>query len=83
MPKELKWGLRLERYGAPFDGGWMSWPVRWLYPVETALYVYQVLTAVKRAMSTLDGDALDKWQAQNGRLLEAALDIEERIAKGG
>jgi hypothetical protein len=78
MPEALRNGLRIERYGAPFDGGWMRWPLRWLIPVEAALNVYQTLSSVKRAMHTYSNnpEALARWQEQNGRLLEAALDIE-------
>jgi hypothetical protein len=66
----------MEKYGPPFAGGWMSWPLSWFRPVQTALNAYDTLTAVNRAMSHLEGDALRKWQGENGRLIETALAIQ-------
>lgn len=66
----------MERYGAPYSGGWMSWPLRWLTPVETALNVYNTLRAVNDAMSRLEGDALYEWQTRNKRVVQSALDIQ-------
>lgn len=66
----------MQRYGAPFPNGWMNWPLRWLLPVETALHVYDVLTAVGDAMSRLEGEALEKWQARHERLCKQAVDIQ-------
>ena len=54
----------------------MTWPVRWFLPVETALNVYEVLTTMNRAMSTLKGEELAKWKLANNRLVQAALDIQ-------
>jgi hypothetical protein len=54
----------------------MTWPVRWFLPVETALNVYEVLTTMNRAMSTLKGEELAKWKLANSRLVQAALDIQ-------
>ena len=54
----------------------MTWPVRWFLPVETALNVYEVLTTMNRAMSTLKDEALTKWKSENNRLVQAALDIQ-------
>jgi hypothetical protein len=78
MPEALRNGLRIERYGAPFDRGWMHWPLRWLTPVETALNVYQTLSSVKRAMSNYSDnpEALKKWNERNSDIVQAALDIE-------
>jgi hypothetical protein len=59
----------------------MQWPLRWLRPVETALNVYNVMTAAQRGMK-LEGEALKKWKKDNKRLLQAALDIEA-IRNGG
>lgn len=56
--------------------------MRWFLPVETALNVYEILTTVSRAMSTLEGDALDKWNRDNRRLVDAALAIQA-IRDGG
>lgn len=66
----------MKRFGAPFGGGWMNWPLRWLLPVELALNVYETLTAVGWAMSNLEGDSLTRWQAENTRLTKAALEIQ-------
>lgn len=65
----------MSRYGAPFAGGWMTWPLRWLHPVETALNVYDTMSAVTSAMSRLKGDDLDKWNSENARLSRSALAI--------
>jgi hypothetical protein len=54
----------------------MTWPLKWFRPVQTALNTYDTLTAVNRAMSHMEGDALRKWQSENGRLIETALDIQ-------
>lgn len=75
MPKELRDGFRMQRYGAPYSGGWMHWPVKWLLPVETALNVYDTLTAVNTAMSRLSGEQLASWQAENSRIVKSALEI--------
>ena len=66
----------MQRYGAPFAGGWMNWPIRWLLPVELALHVHEVLTAVADALGRLEGEALEKWQARNERLLKQALSYQ-------
>ena len=55
----------------------MTWPLRWLIPVETARNVFDTVSAVNRAMSEYEGDALDKWRQRNQRLIHAALAIEE------
>ena len=65
----------MQRYGAPYSGGWMQWPLRWLLPVETALNVYNALNAVNDATSRLEGAALEQWRQRNARTLEAALNI--------
>jgi hypothetical protein len=65
----------MQRYGAPYGGGWMEWPLKWLKPVETALNVYNALTAVNDATSRLEGDALVKWNERNKRTLQACLSI--------
>ncbi len=54
----------------------MTWPVRWFLPVETALNVYEVLTTMNRAMSTLKDKDLARWKSENNRLVQAALDIQ-------
>ena len=54
----------------------MTWPVRWFLSVETALNVYEILTTMNRAMSTLKGEELTKWKSENNRLVQAALDIQ-------
>ena len=77
MPPPLRDSFRLERFGAPYSGGWMTWPLRWLIPVETARNVFDTVSAVNRAMSEYEGDALDKWRQRNQRLIHAALAIEE------
>lgn len=66
----------MQRYGAPFNGGWMNWPISWLLPVELALHIHEVLTAVNDAVGRLEGDALEKWRGRNERLLQQALDIQ-------
>jgi hypothetical protein len=76
MPTPLRNALRIERYGSPFSGGFMSWPLKWLIPVETALNVYNTLTAVNHAMNTYEGEHLAKWQTANARLVQSALDIQ-------
>jgi hypothetical protein len=76
LPRPLRDGFRMQRLGAPFDGGWMKWPLRWLRPVETALNVYEILTAVGQAMSTLKEDRLEKWRQENQRLIKQSLDIQ-------
>ena len=68
--------------GAPWAGGWMQWPARWLIATETARSVYDTLTAVNRALNTLEGDALDTWRNENSRLLDAALAIERLRNEG-
>lgn len=65
----------MERYGAPYSGGWMQWPLKWLRPVDTALNVYYTLKNVGDAMSKLEGKALAEWQGRNQRLLDAAAAI--------
>ena len=66
----------MQRYGAPYAGGWMNWPIRWLLPVELALHTYEVLSSVADALGRLEGEALEKWQNRNERLLQQALDIQ-------
>jgi len=66
----------MERYGAPFAGGFMQWPLKWLRPVETAMNVYQTLTAVNSAMKRMEGEALTKWKTDNARSVRMAVDIE-------
>lgn len=73
LPGALRDAFRLERFGAPYAGGWMTWPARWLIPAETARGVYDAMTAVKRAMSSLQGDALEKWKADNAGAVKTAL----------
>jgi hypothetical protein len=53
----------------------MEWPLKWLKPVETALNVYNALTAVNDATSRLEGAALEQWRQRNKRTLEAALNV--------
>jgi hypothetical protein len=63
----------------------MTWPLHWLRPVETALNVCRILTSVNEAMDRLEGDALDRWNRKNGRLVKAALDIQrlrDRLENG-
>lgn len=66
----------MQRYGAPFAGGWLNWPARWLLPVEMALHVHEVLTAVADAMSRWEGEALDKWKERNERLIKQAFNYQ-------
>ena len=54
----------------------MNWPIRWLLPVELALHTYEVLSSVGDALARLEGEALEKWQNRNERLLQQALDIQ-------
>jgi hypothetical protein len=77
IPGALHDAFRLEKYGAPFAGGWTTWPLKWFMPVQIASNTYDTLTAVNRAMSRLDGEALDKWRSENGRLINAALTIQQ------
>jgi hypothetical protein len=83
LPKALEAGFKLQRYGAPFAGGWMQWPLKWLTPVQIAMNVYDTLTAFNAAMerfSEMNGkaraDAERKWMAKNGRLVQRALAIQ-------
>lgn len=76
LPGALRDGWRMERFGAPFAGGWMAWPLRWVRRVELALNVYGALTTVGRAMSLYDGEALGKWQRENQRLVDAVAAIQ-------
>lgn len=56
--------------------------MRWFGPVETALNVYEVLTTVNRAMSNMTGEALEQWNRDNRRLIDAALAIQ-KVRDGG
>jgi hypothetical protein len=76
MPRSLTNAIRLRRYGAPWEGGWMSWPVRWLIDTETAEDAYTALTEVNRAMSRLEGERLEEWQRDNAKMVRRALEIE-------
>jgi len=66
----------MQRFGSPYEGGWKNWPAAWLLPVETALHVYETLTAVNDARGRLEGDALEKWTARNARVVQAAMNIQ-------
>ena len=76
MPKPLKDAFRIQRYGPPVAGGWLNWPLRILIPAETALNVFETLTAVNNAMIRMEGDALARWQRQNAAVVRQALLIE-------
>lgn len=65
----------MQRYGAPYSGGYRQWPLKWLTPVEAALNVYNALTAVNDAINRLEGEALEQWNQRNARTVQAALDI--------
>lgn len=66
----------MQRFGAPYSGGYYEWPLKWLIPVEMALTVYDNLTAVARALDTMKGEALAKWQSDNKRLLASVEAIQ-------
>jgi hypothetical protein len=83
MPRALTNAIRLRRYGDPWAGGWMTWPVRWLIDVETAEDAYTALTEVNRAMARLDGDRLAEWQRDNAGMVKRALAIEALLADEG
>lgn len=85
LPGALRDGWRMERFGAPFAGGWLSWPLRWVRRVEMALNVYGALTTVGRAMSMYENDtnALAKWQRENQRLVDAVAEIQRMRDEAG
>ena len=76
MPAPLRESFRAERFGAPYNGGYRQWPLRWLIPAETARNVYETLTAVQRAMNEMEGESLNRWRERNPRLIAGALAIE-------
>lgn len=80
MPRALVNAVRLKRYGEPWAGGWMVWPVKWVIEMETAEDAYTALTETNRAMSKLDGDALDEWRANHSHYVNRALEIETLLA---
>jgi hypothetical protein len=54
----------------------MQWPLKWFMPMQVALNTYDTLTTVNRAIDELEGDALDRWNRKNARLVKAALSIQ-------
>lgn len=80
MPRPLVNAVRMKRYGDPWPGGWMAWPVKWIMEVEMAEDAFTSLTEVSRAMSQLDGEALEKWRAAHPHYIETALKIETLLA---
>lgn len=81
MPRPLSNAVRLKRYGDPWPGGWMTWPLRWLLDAEQAEDAYTALTEVNRAMSRLEGERLAEWQAEHWRMVDKALEIERLLAE--
>lgn len=59
----------------------MTWPVRWFWPVEKALNVYEILTIVDDAISTMKEKELQEWKAKNNRLVQEALNIRRERDK--
>lgn len=82
MPRPLANAARLKRYGDPWPGGWMSWPVRWLLDAEMAEDAYTALTEVNRAMRQYEGDRLIEWQRDNAQMVRRAMEIEALLDEG-
>lgn len=60
----------------------MTWPAKWVNDMETAGSIYNTVTAMNRALATLDGDALAKWKNENLRLVTAYMGIERIRGEG-